>query len=149
MNKLRLSAVNFIRKRWSNSFNNGIVYNRVVFKCICVTVLRQNTERFHKPFTRATESGMSMGGWIFRTILPINVPKCQGGKIFVFLTRNYQNHQYSTIWNLVFTFPLRILLKLWKLSFKKDIITAKTVSQLKSLENAKSWDLPCKWKIWS
>ena len=29
MNKTRLSAVNFIRKRWSKSFNNGIVYNRV------------------------------------------------------------------------------------------------------------------------
>ena len=45
---------------------------------------RQNTELFYKLFTRATESGWSMGGCNFRNILPINVPKCYGGKIFFF-----------------------------------------------------------------
>ena len=48
MNKTILSAVNFIRKSWSKSFNNGIVYNRVGFKCICATICRQDTELFHK-----------------------------------------------------------------------------------------------------
>ena len=82
MNKMRLSAVNFIRKSWSKSFNNGTVYNRVGFKCISATISRQNTELFYKLLTRATDSGWSMGGCIFRNILPINVPKCYGGKIF-------------------------------------------------------------------
>ena len=79
---MRLSAVNFIRKSWSKSFNNRIVYNRVGFKCICTTISRQNTEIFYKLFARATESGWSMGGCNFRNILPINVPKCYGGEIF-------------------------------------------------------------------
>ena len=48
MNKMRLSAVNFIGKSWSKSFNNGIVYNRVGFKCICATISRQYIELFYK-----------------------------------------------------------------------------------------------------
>ena len=47
-----------------------------------------------------------------------------------FLTSNFQSRQNYTIWNLGFTLPLRILLKRWTLSFKKDTSTAKTVSQL-------------------
>ena len=66
-----------------------------------------------------------------------------------FLTKNFQNHQNSITWNLVFTLPLRILLKPWTFSFKKDTITAKTVSKLKGLEERKIWDLPRKWRIWS
>ena len=88
MNKARLSEVNFIRKSWSKSFNNGIVYNRVGFKCISTTISKQYTELFYKLFTRATESGRSMGGCSFRNILHINVPKCYGGKIFVFWQKN-------------------------------------------------------------
>ena len=56
---------------------------------------------------------------------------------FVFLTRNFQICQNSTLWNLVFTLPLRILLKLWTLSFRKHTITAKAVSQLKCLQELK------------
>ena len=59
---MRLSAVNFIRRSWSKSFNNGIAYKRVGFKCICTTISRQYTELFYKLFTRANESGRSMGG---------------------------------------------------------------------------------------
>ena len=66
MNKTRLSAVNFIRKSWSKSFNNGIVYKRVGFKCICATISRQYTDLFYKLFTRATESGRATGGCNFR-----------------------------------------------------------------------------------
>ena len=84
MNKMILSAVNSIRKRWSKSFNKGIVYNRVGFKCICTTISRQYTGLFYKLFTRATESGWSMGGCNFRNILPINEPKCYGGESYVF-----------------------------------------------------------------
>ena len=48
-----------------------------------------------------------------------------------FLTRNVQSRQNSTFWNLVFNFPLWMMLKPWTLSFKKDTITAKTVSTAK------------------
>ena len=112
MNKMRLPAVKFIRKSWSKSFNNGIVYIRVDFKCICATISRHYTELFYKHFTRATESGRSMGGCNLKIILPINVPEWYGGKIYVSFTRNFQSCQNSTIWNLVFNLPLRILLKL-------------------------------------
>ena len=81
---MRLSAVNFIRKSWSKSFNHGIVHNRVGFKCICTTNSRQYAELFYKLFTRATESGRSMGGCNFRNILPINVPKVTEGKFMFF-----------------------------------------------------------------
>ena len=80
---MRLSAVNFNRKSWSKSFNNGIVYNRVGFKCICAFFSRQYTELFYQLFTRATESGWSMGGCNFRKNLLINVPKCYGLKTYV------------------------------------------------------------------
>ena len=43
---MRLSAVNFIRKSWSKSFNNGIAYNRVGIKCIRTTISRQYSELF-------------------------------------------------------------------------------------------------------
>ena len=51
---------------------------------------RQNTVLFYKLFTRATESGWSMGGCNFRNILPINVPKCYGGKIYVFWQETFK-----------------------------------------------------------
>ena len=60
--------------------------------------------------------------------------KMPGRENLCFPTRNFQIRQKSTIWNLVFTLPLRILMKPWTLSFKKDTITAKYVSQLRCLE---------------
>ena len=57
MNKMKLSAVIFFRMNWSKSFNNGIVYNRNGFKCICTTISRQYTELFYNFFTRAIEFG--------------------------------------------------------------------------------------------
>ena len=80
---MRLTAVNFIRKSWTKSFNKRIVYHRFGFKCICSTVSRQYAELFHKLFTRATEPGRSMGGCNFRNIPTINVPKSHGGKVNV------------------------------------------------------------------
>ena len=45
----------------------------------------------------------------------------------------FQSHLVSTIWNPVCTLALKILLKPWPFSFKKDTITAKTASQLNCL----------------
>ncbi len=104
MNKTRLSAVNFIRKSWSESFNVGIVYNRIGFKCICATISRHYTELFYKLFTRATESGWSMGGCNFRNILPIIVPKCYGGKKYLFWQETFKVVRIllSRTWSLPF-----------------------------------------------
>ena len=47
-----------------------------------------------------------MGVCNFRNILPINVPNCYGGRIYIFLTKNFQSHQNSITWSLVFTFRI-------------------------------------------
>ena len=133
---MRLSAVKCIRKSWSKSFNNGIVYNRVGFKCICATLSRQYTELFYKLFTRATESGWSMWGCSSRNILPIKVPNCYGGKNYVFDTKLSKLSEFYYL-EPCLTLPLRILLKPWAFSFKKDTITAKTAPKIKCLEEGK------------
>ena len=144
MNKMRLSAVNFIRKSWWKSSSNGIAYNRVGCKCMCATISRQYTELFYRNFTRATQSGRSMGCCSFGKFLPINASMYQNVTVEKFLffwwKKNIQSRPRlnSTIWKPVSTLPIRILLKLWTLSFKKDTITAKTVSQLKCLEERKN-----------
>ena len=43
---MRLSAVNFMRKIWSKSFNKGVFYKRFGFKCICTNFSRQYNELF-------------------------------------------------------------------------------------------------------
>ena len=87
---MRLSSVNFIRKSWSKSFNNGIAYKRVGFKCIRATISRQYTEFFHKLFTRGIESGWSMGGCNFQNIVPIIAPKCYGRKFYIFWQETFK-----------------------------------------------------------
>ena len=90
MKEMTVTAVNFMRKIWSNSFNNGIVYKKVGFICICATFSTQKFELFHELLTRATESGRPMGGCNFANILAINVPKCHGGKIYVFWQKTFK-----------------------------------------------------------
>ena len=80
----------FYQKSLSKSINNGIVYNGAGFKCICATNSSQYTELFYTLFTRATESGWSMGGCNFRKNLPINVPKCYGGENYVFWQETFK-----------------------------------------------------------
>ena len=87
---MRLSAVNFIRKSWSKSFNNGIVYNRVGFKCICTTFSRQCTELFYKIFTRSTESGRSVEVAISEISYPSMYQNATEGK-FMFFDKKYSN----------------------------------------------------------
>ena len=74
----------FYQKELIKVTDNRTVYNRVGFKCIFATISRQYTEPFYNFFTRATESRRSMGGCNFGNILPNNVPKCYGGKIYGF-----------------------------------------------------------------
>ena len=94
MNKLRLSAVNFIRKTLSKSFNNGIVYNRVVSKCICATISRHYIELFCKLFTGATESGWSKGGCNFENVSHIKVPNVTEGKFMFFEKKLSQSSDF-------------------------------------------------------
>ena len=137
MNKMRLSAVNFVRKSWSKSLNNGIVYNRVGFKCIWATVSRQKTQLFYRFLTKRNWIWKVIGRLQFQKYPTHQCTKKSRREKLCFLTRNFRNGQNSIIWNLVFTLPLRIMLKPWTLSFKKDTTTAKTLSQLKCLEERK------------
>ena len=144
---MRLSAVNFIRNSWSKSFNSGIVYNWVGFKCIWATISRQCIDLFYKIFTRATEYGWSMGGCNFRNILPINVPKCYRGKIYVFWQETFKVIRILLpgTWPLLFHYGY-----FWshEHSHSRKTQSQRKLHQSKSLsKNAKSWDLPCKWRI--
>ena len=133
MNKVRLSTVNFIQKSWSKSFHNGIVYNRVRFKCICTTISRLHSALL-QTFYQNNWFWKGNGRLQFQKYPTHQCTKMSRTEILVFLMRNFPNCQTFIIWNPVFTLPLQIVLKPWALWFKKDTITAKTVSQLKCLE---------------
>ena len=59
------------------------------------------------------------------------------GKFLFFLMKYFQSRQYSTNWKLVFTFPIRILLKPRRLSIKKNTNSTRTVSRSKCTEESK------------
>ena len=109
MNRMGLSVVCFIRKNWSKSSNNGIVYNEVGLQCIGATFIRQKTRFFYNGFTGATVSGRSIGSCDFGNIVPVNVPKCQSGKIHVSWRKMLRSCMNFTIWNPVFTLLFRML----------------------------------------
>ena len=106
VSKMRLSMVNFTRKIWSKTLNKGIVYIRVDFCCFCTTVFKQYTHLFYQIFAGSTESGGPMGGCNFRNILPINVPKCNGGKSYVLWQETFKviRTLLPGIWSLPFLY---------------------------------------------
>ena len=67
-------------------------------------------------------------------------------KFVFFDNKNFQICRNFTIWNPNFTVPLRILLKPWTLSFTKDTVLAKAVSQLISLDERKKLRFTLKMK---
>ena len=133
---MRKSAVNFSRKSWSKSFNNGLAYHRFGFKCICTTISMQNTERFYKTLPEQLNLEYQWEVAISKKSYPLRYQMSRRWNLR-FLTKKFQSGQNSTVWNLVLTLPLRILLKPSTLSFKKNTITAKILSQLKCLEERK------------
>ena len=74
------------------------------------------------------------GQWevAFRKHLTHQWTKTSQRENLCFLIEKFQGLLNFTIWNLVSTLLLQILLKPWTLSFKKDIITAKAVSQIRT-----------------
>ena len=93
---------------------------------------------FPKTFTGAAESWRSMGDFAISEITyPSMYQTVTEGK-FLFFDKKTFTHQISTNWELVFAFPLPILLKPWTLSFTKNTTTAKAVSQLMCLEERKT-----------
>ena len=89
------------------------------------------------------------GGWNFGNILPINVPKCYTGKVQIF-------------WHETFKFDKVVLSRMWSLPFHyryrshyEHYHSRKAQPQRKLYhcrcvwKKSKSWDLPCKWRIWS
>ena len=127
----------FYQKELIKVINKAIVSNRVGFKLICATIARQYTELCYKLFSRAAETGKTMGGCNFRNILHIIEPKCYGPIIYVFWQETFKFVRILLSGNLVFTLPLRLFMKPWTLSFKKDTITAKVVSQLQCIDERK------------
>ena len=74
----------FYQKELLKLFKIGFVYNRVGFKCFWRIVSRQYTQLFYKLFTRASKLGGARTDCNFRNVLPINVPKPNGGIFQVF-----------------------------------------------------------------
>ena len=134
---MKLSAVNFIRRSWSKSFNNGIVYNRVGFKCICATFFQTIHWALLQTFYQSNLIWMVKARLKFQKYPTHQCTKMLRMENLCFMTRNFQSNQNSITWNLVFTLPFWILLKPWTFSLKKDTITAKIVSKLKCLEKRK------------
>ena len=66
---------------------------------------RQYTQFFYKRFARASKFGGAMGGCNIRSILPINVPKYNGGEIQKFdehlSTYNLEPGLYTSITDIV------------------------------------------------
>ena len=97
---------------------------------------RQNTQFLHEFSTGGSESERSIVVAIPETA--INVPKCHWRKTHGFWYENFCSCVIFKFRNPVsLTVPLGIVLKPWTLSLKKEKTTAKTVSQLKCLEERK------------
>ena len=135
---MRLPTVNFITKSWSKSFNNGIVYNRVGFKCVCATVSRQDNSALLQFSYQSNWIWKVNGKLQFQKFPTHQCTKMLRREKICFLTRKFQFRQTSILWNLVLTLPLRISLKPWTLCFKKNTTTAKIVSHLKCLEGQRN-----------
>ena len=135
INGMRKNVVNFVKMSWSKSFSNGFVYNRVGFYCICTNYPRQYTQLLLHYFV-PEQLNLELQWEV--AFLEISCHHCtkmlQRGCWCFFDKENFQCRQKFKIWKSVCTFLIQILLKPWTLSFKKDTITAKMVSQLKCLE---------------
>ena len=99
---------------------------------------RQYIQFFYKSFTGATESGKSMRGCNFGKILPIKVQNVTEGKFMFFDKKNSKvvGILLSGTWSLPFCYGNCKRCE-HSLSFKKNTITVKAVSQLKCLKELK------------
>ena len=84
MSKTRLFKAQFTKNSWLKSLNKGFVFNRIGFQRFWRIFSKYYTQFFHKRFTRASKFRGAIGGCNFINILPINVPKSNGGEIQVF-----------------------------------------------------------------
>ena len=130
MKSMRVTSVICIQKNCSQSFTNGIIYNSVRFKSISPTNSRQYSQVLYKNFTGLIDSGRLQ----FQKYPITQGTKMSQSKNSRFLMKNFQIILNFTIWNPVFTLPLRKLLKPRRLSFKKNTITSNAVSFLECLE---------------
>ena len=65
------------------TFEYGFIYDRVGFQRIFTALSKQRAQFIYKFLARASEFGQTMGGSNFRDFLPINVPQCYRGEIYV------------------------------------------------------------------
>ena len=126
--------VNSTKRMWSKSFNDGIAYNRVGTKCISTAVSRYWSPLFSNFLPEQLKvQGQSMVAFSEYSTLKWN--KMLKNKFMFFHENHLASRQHFTMWNPVYFHALRILLKPWTISFKKDPLTTKSASQSKCLED--------------
>ena len=130
---MRISSVNFIRESSSKSINNGVVYNRIGFKCICATFSRQYT---------ALLQTFYQSNWISKVNVRLQCQRIPNHQCTKMLPR-----EIYVFWQEAFKVVKISLSGTWSLPFhygfcwshehshsRKTQSHAKTVSQLKCLE---------------
>ena len=137
----------FIKKSWSNSSNNRIVYKSFLFPMLLHNYFQTKHSAFVHCFTGATESEKSVGGCSIGSIPAINLPKCHGGKVHVFRQETFEvvrvllfgNWSIPSIYGFCWTYEHpRSRKGQWKLYLSLSVP-----------KSAKIWNLLCKWKFWS
>ena len=71
---------NSTRRNKLESFEYGLVYNRVRFQRIFTALSKQHAQFIYNFLAGASEFGRTMGGSNFRDVLPINIPKRSRGE---------------------------------------------------------------------
>ena len=127
---MRLSAVNFIRKSSSKSFNNGIVNKRVGFKCNCATISRQNT----RLFTNFLPEQLNLDGQWEVAISEKSYPSMYQNvteEKFMFFDKKLSKSSEFYYLEPCFYPSITDIVEDMNTLIQKDTITAKIVSQLK------------------
>ena len=94
-NKEKLSVGNSARRKYLESFEYRVVYNRVDFQRIFAALSKQHAQFIYKLLAGASEYGRTRGGSNFRDFSPIIVPKRYEGELYVLRRETLQNNRGS------------------------------------------------------
>ena len=146
---MRISALNFIRKSWSESFNNGIVYNRVGFKCIC-TFFSASTL---SSFTNFLPKQLNLDGQWEVATSEISYPSIHqnviGGKFMFFDKKLSKSSECHYLEPGLYPFHYVFCWSHEHSHLRKTQSQRKLYHRWSVSRNAKSWDLPGKCRIGS
>ena len=149
MNKMRLSAVTFIRTNWSKSSNKESYTIELVSNASPQLFPNNTLSSFTNFLLEQLNLESQWKVAIQEIFYPSMYQNVTEGKLEFFDGKNIQSCLNFIIWNLVSTPPSRILLKPIRLSFRKNTITAKNVTQLKCRDDCRKLRFIWKWKILS